>query len=429
MIKMYLSRFTVIMTAKPLFMKTIFSCFILAISFAQLHAQSSIVSVDVRYRIDPKDTSIPAQQLFVSRLDDGFSNADKKTLLDVSAGRVLHKTSKGDSVLNYNPAYDLFPGFSSSTLIGDCKMMTSADFSKPSNQIGDQSWLWVNSRDYFKLKNGKVAAGSLTVQADKKIVYAVDTLLTEDTSNGLMTQLLEYRYLEPERVSLFFTERWSFDPARGHMEKSVRYYGYYMKKFTYAGDFVGYTPTLCIQNPEPAFPMVKQTLIRKNVVCDVAVNWPEQMLRNDTNMQRYAGADAVNYLTIAEGNVQEGERSKMLAAIFNFALNNPKNVCAVNGMSIDSLHPFNSAKEIQVLFVRRDSIQVEERPDTWTTGVLETKLSLGDVYAIRFYEDWYYDEKDFAIKKVVRGIGFVMIGWGYMGKPVLSDAGIYIKLN
>jgi hypothetical protein len=418
------------MNAKPPLMKTFLACFLLAASFIRLHAQSPTVSVDVRYRIDPKDSSVPAQQFFVSRLDNGFSYFDKKALLELTAMRIWQKTHDGDSILNYNPAYDLFPGFSSSTLIADCKMIAPADFSKPSGQIGDQSWLWVNSRDYFKLKNGKVTAGNLTVQADKKIAYAVDTLLTEDVTNGLMIPLLSYRYLEPEQVSLFFTERWSFDLARGHMEKSVRYYGYYLKKFTYAGDFVGYAPTLCIKNPEPASPK-KQTLIKKNVVCDVAVNWPEQMLKNDTNMQRYAGADAVSYLTIAEGNVPEGERSKMLAAIFNFALNNPKNVCAVKGTSIDSLHPFNTAKDIQALFVQRDSIQVEDpaNPGVWTTGLLEKKFSLGDVYAIRFYEDWYYDEKDFAIKKVVRGIGFVMMGWGNMGLPVLSDAGIYIKLN
>jgi hypothetical protein len=415
------------MNAKPPLMKTFLACFILATSFIRLHAQSPTVSVDVRYRIDPKDSTIPAQQLFISRLDDGFSIADKKALLDVTAGSILHKANAGDSVRNYDP-YDLYPDFSPAIIIADCRMIQAADFSKPSGTISGQNLTGTIYKDYFKLKGGKAVSKYLTVQADKKIAYAVDTLMTEQKNK--LIPLLSYRYLQPELVSIFFTERWNFDPARGHMEKSVRYYGYYIKKYTYAGDFVGYAPVLCIQNPEPAFPMAKKVLLRKNVVCDVAVNWPEQMLWNDTNMQRYAGGDAASYLSIAEGNIPEAERSKLLAAIFNFALNNPKNVCAVKGTSIDSLHPFTAAKEIEEVFVRQDTIMVDySNSGTFETGILKTALSLGDVYAIRFYEDWYYDEKDFAIKKVVRGIGLIMKSWSNTGALVLSDAGIYIKMK
>jgi hypothetical protein len=425
---MYLSHRTGIMTTNPLFMKNIFSSIIAIACFITTNAQS--ISIDVRYRIDPKDSTIPEQQFFVSRLDSDFTYFDKKAMLELAAMRIWEKTHAGDSVVNYNPAYDLFPGFVPATTIMDCKTIPPADFAKPNGQIGGQSWAGSLNRDRFNLKAGKAVSKGLTVMPDKRIAYATDTLMRED-KNGKLVSSLSYQYLQPEQFSLFFTERWNFDLTRGHMEKSVRYYGYFMKKFTYAGDFVGYAPMLCIQNPEPAFPMVKQTLIKKNVVCDVAVNRPEQMLRNDSNVQRYAGADAVNYLSIAEGNIPEGDRSKMLAAIFNFALNHPENVYPASQANVSTAVPFRSAQEIQTFFIRKDSIRVYNStdPDVWEDGVLETKLSLGDVYAIRFYEDWYYDAKDYSMKKVVNGVGIILLKWDRWGDPVLEDAGIYIRLN
>jgi hypothetical protein len=166
------------------------------------------------------------------------------------------------------------------------------------------------------------------------------------------------------------------------------------------------------------------------VICDVALGWPEQMLINDTNAQRYSGIDAFNYLTIPDGSISYGDRSKFLAAIFNFALNNPKNVSSVFTGSPDTLHPFSSSSQISNLFIKTETVSY---PDVETneiiTATYSAPRSLGDIYAIRFYEDWYYDAKELTIKKVVRGIGFIMLNHTSWGAPLLQDAGIYIKMN
>ena len=412
-------------------MKNIFACFIVVFSFIQLKAQTTMVTVDVRYRIDPKDPTIPSQPFFVSRLDDGFTTNDKKALLELTAMRIWQKTNSGDSVKVYNTTYDLYPGFSASAIIADCKNMKPADFSKPSGTIGGQAWNEDVTPNYFKLKSGKAVCDNLMVESNKQIAYESDTVLTTDETGENFIPLLRYRYLQPDQTSLFFTERWNFDLISGRMVKMVNYYGYYIKKYTSGGDFVGYTPVLSIQNIFPSGALAKPVLLKKNVVCDVAVNWPEQMLRNDSNVWRYAGADALNYLSRPEANIPEGDRSKFLAGVFNFALNNPKNVYRMNGNKVDSLHPYQSSEEIEKIFLTQDSIQFENpmNPGVWVSGLIITKRSLGDIYAIRFYEDWYYDANEYTIKKVVRGIGLIMLNRNNMGEPVLEDAGIYIKMN
>jgi hypothetical protein len=412
-------------------MKNILICFLLVAGLQQLSAQNTIVTVDARYRIDPKDSTIPRQKFFVARFALGFENADMESMLNLTATRILQKVNVGDSIEFFNPIFDLYPGFSLTTPINDCKNIPVTDFSQPAGQIGEQNWLVDPDRVYFKLKkkDKSAAAQNLIVWPDKKISYAADSLLTTD-KKGNFIPLLRYRYLEPNETSVFFTEKWSFDVARGSMIKSVNYYGYYIKKYMLSGDFVGYTPVLCIKNPQPDAALAKAVLLKKNVICDVALSWPEQMLINDTNAQRYSGIDAYNYLTIPDGSISYGDRSKFLAAVFNFALTNPKNVSSTFTGSPDTLHPFTSSSQISDLFIKTETVYYSD-PETneIITKNYSATRTLGDVYAIRFYEDWYYDAKELTIKKVVRGIGLIMLNQTNMGMPVLQDAGIYIKMN
>ncbi len=408
-------------------MKNILSCVIFIMCFSQLQAQTtSTVSANIRYRIDPEDSTVSPPVLFISRLS-GFSTSDKNALLELTASHILQKTKSGDSVTIYNPSYELLPGFSPSLRIIDCAVIPATDFSMPASQIG-QPWIVSGKHSYFKLRKGKVGAENLIVQADKKISYATDTLLVENGDKFI--PLLSYRYLEPENVSLFFSEHWSFDFTNGKMDKNISYYGYFVRKISYTGDFIGYTPALCIQNSLPANSILKMVLLKKNVVCDVAISWPEQMLKNDSNVQRYSGADAVNYLAIPFGTIPAGERVKFLAGLFNFALLNPKNVFPFVAGKIDSLHSFTTTNQVKEIFRKNESNRYyDSETGDYVTVNYVAERTLDEVYAIRFYEDWYYDAATLTIKKNVRGIGFIMITTNENGEPRLYNPGIYIGMN
>lgn len=408
-------------------MKTALACLILLISFTATTAQN--ITVDVRYRVAPLDSTIPPRPFFIGRLDKNFGYYDTKALLELTAMRIWQKTNDGDSVAAYNPVMELYPGFSSGMYVVECENIPAADFSNEDAGYAN-TWSGKHMHPYFKLKKGNAVANGMSVGNDKRIIYAVDTFLTADKTGKKFTTVLQNRYLTPQQVSPFFIERWNFDIVNGKMEKNTMYYGYYLPKETASGDFVGYAPALCIQNPEPAKGNANAVLMKKNVVCDVAVNWPMQMLRNDSNLQRYAGVDAGNYLSIPDGNIPEAERAKMLAGILYFAMHHPANVFPVSATGIDTLHPFVSAEQVKSKFSKPDS-SVYYDPYMGQDVIIPfvNNRSLDDIYAVRFYEDWYYDKYELTLKKVVRGVGFIMVNTGNMGNVLLEDAGIYIRVN
>ncbi len=395
--------------------------------FSHLQAQtSSTVSTNIRYRIDPVDSTVSPPVLFISRLN-GFTTVDKNALLELTASGILQKVTAGDSVALYNPAYELLRGISPALRIIDCSTIPAADFSMPASQIG-QPWTLSEKHSYFKLRKGKVVAENLIVQTDNKISLCSDTILIQ--KEGKFLPLLSYHYLEPEKVSLFFIERWNFDFTSGKMDKSINYYGYFVRNVTSAGDFVGYTPALCIQNPVPAAAFV-QTILKKNVVCDVAINWPEQMLKNDSNVQRYSGADAINFLDNPFATISAGERAKFLAGLFDFALLNPKSVFPITAGKIDSLHSFSTTSQVKEVFSKNESTRYyDSNIGDYVTVNYVAERTLDEVYAIRFYEDWYYDAATLTLKKIVRGIGFIMITTNNQSsEPYLYNPGIYIRMN
>jgi hypothetical protein len=101
-------------------------------------------------------------------------------------------------------------------------------------------------------------------------------------------------------------------------------------------------------------------------------------------------------------------------------------------MKVDSLHAFAKMEDIKKLFVVWDStVEIEDanHPGTFAVAALETVTLFNNVYGLRFYEDWYYDPKDFVIKKVVKGIGLLMVKPDQFGVGAkIQDKEIYIKV-
>jgi len=412
------------MNANPTAMKTFLFVLIAAVSI-RLDAQSSSVSVDIQYRIDPRDTSVMESPFFLARLNDPIALDLKTTLLEITANRILQGVTVNGSVPVYNSFYDL-QLFSTSTSIGNCGNIKPEYFRIAGNS--PQELMMNRGANDFK-KNGKVAvADNMMVMQDKKIVYSVDSIMVE--RKGKYFPQVIYNYLKPETISPFFIENWNFDPTNGHFEKNIKYYGYFHPVFSSDGALLARAMTFGIDNDKHSSANATNVLIKKNMICDVAIHRPEQMLGSDTTVEKLSGMDAISYLNILDGNIPEVDRAKFLSALFYFALNNPKNVFPENSSVVDSLHPFTSADQIQALFSHYDTLQIEDvDPGTFSMTIIKTETPLSNVYALRFYEDWYYDPTDFTIKKVVRGIGILLMETTDFGEPWIKDAGIYIKMN
>ena len=412
-------------------MKTLLIFLIAATISVQLTAQAALtVSVDIQYRIDPTDSLKKSSPFFLSRLNNSFSTNDVGRMLDMTASRILQITSSGDSLQIIQP-YSVGTVFSTGTKIVDCRKYKPMDFQTPSNEMQTQpSWMNYYEADYFRRKGFDAVSDNLMVLQDKKIVCSVDTSMVEKKGKSILK--LNYNYLDPKAASTFFIENWKFDPSQGHFEKTVKYYGYFEPKFDMQGEWIGRSPVFGIANNEVKETQpTRLTLLKKNVVCDVAIHWPEQMMVNDTAIQKYSGADAVEYLNSPDGNIPEADRAKFLAAIFSFAFSHPENVFSESNMKVDSLDKFSEPIRLQSEFSKTDSLETgnDKESNDPQFRIITSFNNLYDVYALRFYEDWYYDATDFTMKKIVRGVGIILLDITNIGEPVIRDSGIYIRMN
>ena len=429
---MYLFSSPDIMKIKFNAMKT-FAAFVLFLAAVKISAQPVTVSADVQYRVDTVAAQSKTPAFFLTAISDSLTNPEKNLLMEIAVNKILQKTNRGDSVELFNPVL-VDHAFSTGMAIRNCEKINPFMFQLSANSIGEQPWDRPNGSDYFKKSGTMVKSENLLIDVNKKIILYTDTMMTVD-KKGNMSKTLELvrYYMEPEYAAPYFIENWNFDPTSGRFVKNVKYFGfYYLRKpnSDYRDPF--YYPVFMLANSAPATGDHSKYLpVKKNVVCDVAIHRPEQMLANDTSFARYAGPDAVEYMGLSDGNIPEGDRAKMLAAIFSYALANPGNVSPEQNAKADTLHAMKNANEVLEHFIYRDTVMIDDpmNPGVFITRVVAEEKTLADVYALRFYEDWCYDPATFTVKKYVRGIGFILLEMDNNGLPQMVDAGIYVKVK
>ncbi|HEU4719615.1 MAG TPA: hypothetical protein VFU15_17345, partial [Bacteroidia bacterium] len=131
-------------------------------------------------------------------------------------------------------------------------------------------------------------------------------------------------------------------------------------------------------------------------------------------------------------NMPFNDRYRFTEALMYYAFNHPGNVYHTRGDSVDFTRPFKSADDLNGQFVQWDStvtIDDPNNPGSFITAPIKFEKTIADIYAIRFYEDWYYDPKTMMMTKIVHGVSLILITQDYNGNPLLRDAGIYIKTD
>lgn len=392
-------------------------------------------SVYLFYILSTNDTSLSVHNhFFGARMESSFSTSDYEKILNLSAQRVWRHANAGDSLRNYNLGIDMGPLYSTDQKIDNAQYLSLADLNKDATVFGSNSpelSSWHINGDRFRLKNNVVVSQNLWLGKDLRFVTSIDTVEGKP-KKGKPPITLQNHYLEPSAMAISFVEKWSFDPSNGNFIKNVNMIGYLSLKIDPVdGEHIGYSPCIFLDNPNGIYNASVDVPLKKNVICDESVQLWDAILKYDS-AYKYSPSETIDMMQGGFSGISSFERVKFISSLFYYAFQNPTKVFPVKNNVIDSSHAFQSAKEISKLFSIWDStFQCEYPPQSgiFIKAPLLMQVSMSDIYAIRFYEDWFYDPKEMTIKKKVNGIGFVLLKVLDNGKTEFSDAGIYIKVH
>ncbi len=391
-------------------------------------ANAQTISVDMLYSLPPKSDSIAAHnKFFTAHFVSDFTGKSFSEMQIISAKHVSNSLIAKKAVHNYS-LNDIGLIYSSDFPISFSRNLGAAFYNQPTSKIGVLNYY--DPANDFKLVNGFFQSDKITFTYDYKFQTASDTQLVSSKNGKKFTPIIVHRFMDPEQAALLFSESWNFDMLTGHFTKGINQVGYLERKVD-SYEPVIYRWTMVIDNGDSVGLNKQDVLIKENVITEVAINKPYSILEYDTSYSQIDGRDAANVLVGTIGNLADADRAKFLSAIFTYAYAHPEKVFPnkkENG--VDLLHPFKTVEQLDAIFQRKDSLDIEDQFGNILTQVFTTEISLSSIYAIRFYEDWYYDPKEMVIKKSVKGIGFVRTFENpQTGNGEISDLGIYIKLN
>ena len=419
--------------------RNFFSALFLIAFFISNSAKAQTPTTDNVYlwsAINTPETTAVATPYFSAKIRSPFTLDDYNKLMQLSAQRVWNHTKAGDSLVNIDWVFGFGPFFNQERSVISAENMTESDLKNdptilaplwPSNDI-------IGSWDRFHLKNGMAVGAKVSVGPDYRFVVRTDSESVVG-KNGKKTLKVVKKYLDANKAEMMFMEKWSFDPMSGIFGKNVNAFGFLqLKQDPTTGEKIGYSPLIFLENTNGNYNPATDVLLKKNVICDESVESNEVNMESDSMWMNSKPNEVIENLEYGLANIPFSERAKFLSSIFYYVFHNPSKVFPSKNMAIDSLHPFHSALEIQNLFCSWDSShQMEDplNPGNIILAPIRLDVQLGNIYAIRFYEDWYYDPKEMTIKKHVNGIGFIIIQKNQMDFPVplFRDAGIYVKLN
>ncbi|HET6991192.1 MAG TPA: hypothetical protein VFJ43_07710, partial [Bacteroidia bacterium] len=405
--------------------------FISAGSFSQTISNNDVYLL---YVLSSNDTSVAMKSDYYSaKFSSSFNASDYDKVLKLSSQRIWNHANAGDSLINYD--LDMMTSFfTPDRNIISTQYLSPANLNNEATVFGP-TWpgddFDKKNFDRFRLKNGVVSSEKLTLGKDLRFIISTDTI-SEVSKKGIATTKLQHNYLDPSKMAMSFVEKWSFDPVKGNFVKSVNMLGY-LRLLTdpLNGDHIGYSQTIYLDNPNGMYNPKTDVLLIKNVVCDESLKMWEEEMAHDTSIKS-SPEETIELMQYGNSEIPSFERVKFLSSLFYYAYHNPAKVFPVKNNVVDSMHAFQSANAITNIFSVWDStFQVEYPPNSgkFVTAPLNTQILMRDIYAIRFYEDWYYDPKEMIIKKKVNGIGFILLNTDIAGKTSFKDAGIYVRVN
>ena len=268
--------------------------------------------------------------------------------------------------------------------------------------------------DYFRIEK---LANRLDFKWNDSIIYHPKSTkkLDNDTRDGKV-----YRYLIN---SLSFQEQWYFDKTTNQFTKKINGVILFQDKYTHnVGMWCSnYVPLNDTSKNEynPKF------LVAKNIIYDVPITKTDKENCNDYNWWH-------NY-------IEASKREKFLDLLTNKALYDTITPLQVYKpvFPFDSLMPrspyfFNTG--LSLLYHGRANWYSS---DPLVFGMTDEKIQaccfeLSDwttVKAIRFHEDWYFDNEKLRFEKKVLGIGLIVNTFNDKGQITGDKCLVYYKIN
>jgi len=205
-----------------------------------------------------------------------------------------------------------------------------------------------------------------------KMGQTKDTLIVTDEATE------EKVYIQPkdtfllkEIKSLYFEEEWSMDTS---------------EPFVFEKNIISWCPVRYYTTENKTF---------KSLIFKISKGNPAQILAKNIIYE----VDLTDILQT--GNLKNLNVSKLVSLIYNKAISGKAKL----------YDPMNVDKELSVTQVRQtlgertDTVYVDD-PETGESvqKIVKTIINPKEIESLVFVEDWYYDSKTFAIKKVVKGI-------------------------
>lgn len=412
-------------------MRIMFLFFAVFVFLFRLTAQdSSTVRVFSRYNLGSPKVVQPGP-FFIARHVQPLAAGEMETLLLNTTRAIRQQTLSGKRIVNYSIHDAIRPGFPDFYSISDAEMLRPDDFRGNHLRLYEayDRGRRIPYICFEALKDSKVAVPGCTIDEDGRLIIRTDTVLTEDKKRGRYVERPVHLYLEPGNAALFFGEEWAFDFVKGTFEKQVRFTGFGQPKCDDRETYCFVAPLFAVENKTDTTKS-NWKLFRKNHITDVALDYANSVMEFRYMDTKIDVSDISGMQSIPDGTISPDYRLPFLAAVFNYAIKNPAHVFPVTDAGVvDSLNPFKTAMQVKNLFTWSDTVQLEDpmNPGELILAPLKHEFLLTDIYALRFYEDWYINEKTGYVRKKVHGISFLVKSADTMGVPLLRNAGIYLQ--
>lgn len=392
---------------------------------------SNLVHVFSRYLLYGGKTYEPGPY-FISRQLKPLTASEKEKILLCNTRRVRDAVKRGEIPVEYEWSFGLRAEWPLDLGTEYLDKFSANDLHPGSLQLTDAYSHHRGSQiiTFSRRPNGETACRHCSIDTAGRIIVFTDTVFVEDAKKKKYLKKPVPVYLDPANASVFFGEDWHFDFNTGHFEKDVRYIGIARPQCNDFDSVCWPVQVICLENPANN-ELGSWTLLRKNCITDIALNFADASMGFRYATENPDIGDVFAYRNIADGTIPEHFRYPFLAGLIHFAMKNPERVCPVSGDGVvDEKHPYKTNFPIKDAFTKWDSTAQFENPDnpgTYFISAVKLMIGLNDIYAIRFYEDWYINEKSGAIRKEVHGISFLRNDADLNGSPVFTDFGIYLR--
>jgi hypothetical protein len=299
-----------------------------------------------------------------------------------------------------------------------------------------QDFYFINDGSFFSMGVTCLKDHKLTISPVGPQIDFYPTIYKTEKPAALPEGSVDYT-ITTHGLSLAFAETWSFNTNTHNFEKLITYQGLNAMAFTKSGSIKERRNLLLLESKTGG---TDWKLFRKNVVYDVCISrdplsFSQQKTIDNLLNEGYEGIRNPSVWN----NISSPERARFLHFLTAYCFSGHADAFSITGGTTEAPEIDFSKKasliDFQKIFEVSDTVFTPGNPSDPSSPLVITPIiyskSLGDIWGIRFYEDWYFDEKTASIKKEVKGITLLLNVRGPNGQimPWRQETGIYIRFK